>query len=798
MPQHRMPPPFTTTGPNGMYSSYPAYPPPYPPPYPQSYNSYPHPEYPRDRSPQRAAYNRNHSMSPHYQPPPRTCPFMPPASYGGTPAFADVSYENVSVSSTDVPTHTSADYGAARHPPERATLPSYRYPPDHPYHYPHWAETKNAEANRAGRVPPYRNIHPDFDRLPFLHPEHPQRRFSFDTLMQPKMEPTKAERASEPPAIRVTARSTSPHGEMDAKGESESEGAEYSTVVPSSHHGGDASLGENRQSTSAVNAEKSSDRGRKRTRSGVPGRRRVSTSTSSKRKKREASSSKERTTEGMHEAVDEQELMKGDVAMVINGDRENNAVRDPSKSVCAIEDPSKSQIRTTKMNGSDPSNEAQSLSDGSNLNSHRAGEAESANPGELNGNPNDVTDHRRIESNSSRSLTPVMIEGKPSNSGQPFSESTVNYARRGVGSSGTQIEGDVTNSEIDIMSMSPSPMVDGDEKFETSSLVSESVRMESPAPASASASELVGVSRPAHGDAETQPHVAPSSSSFCFCNGAVESTFYIGCDQCDQWFHGICVDVAESESRRLDKWYCSACVAESGGTLTAQYKRTCANPSCRRRANAETVFCSDDCGRDWAFKRVQEVLPTLKVDEDALDRARSKIHDYVDSWEALDTEMVNRLAFLREFRARVKQMLSVLDKRRERVCEVASAVRETCGFDERILGWAGQTDVMIRRLFELWKRAEEEAVEMNKGDTEMDVEFADRPAGGWSSPCDNVRGKCGIHDRWTDVKIWEIDLESVQLVEFLKQLYKEEETVKERLKTFRESLSERGLEVMLL
>ncbi|KAI8809094.1 hypothetical protein BJ742DRAFT_249717 [Cladochytrium replicatum] len=716
-------------------------------------------------------------MSPQYQAPPRSSPYMPPPNYAGVPAGAELAKGNMPVPSTGIQTYSCADHGAQRHSPNRTTQPPYRYPPDHPYHPPLWVESNNAEANAIGHVPPYRNIRPDFDRPP-LHPERPQRRsLSDDTLMQPKMEPTKVERASEPPAIRAAARLPSADGDMDA--DSEGEGAEYSTVVPSSHQSGDAVQEGKRQSAGAANVgegEESSSRVRKRKGSVGAGRRIRSTSASSKRKKLETTSSKERPTKEMHAAGhDEKETMKrAEVDMVMNGSQEKKVAPVPGGSVDSIEDASKSQIPETKINGS--SMWAEALTDG--------GVKE-----ESNGTENYGTDEQPIESNANHNSSSTSL---PFDSGQP----NVQYTRHGVGSLEVQMEFDMTSSEIDIMGVSPSPMHDAEEKFETSSIVSESAKIESPE--SATVSELVGIGSPAPGDYEPQPPSAPSSNSFCFCNGAVESTFYIGCDQCDQWFHGICVDVAESESRRLDKWYCSSCVEKSGGTLSAQYKRTCANPGCRRRANTDTGFCSGDCGRNWAFMRVQEVLPALKVDEDALDRARSKIEDYIDGWAALDTEIVNRLSFLRDFRGKVKQMLKVLDKRRDRVCEVASAVRETCGFDERILTWAEQTDMTIRRLLDLWIRAEEGAVEMMVEDTEMDVEFADVSEGVSTSPCDNVRGKCQMHERWTDVKIWEIDLESVQLVDFLNQLHNEEETVMERLKNFRESLPERGREVMLL
>ena len=47
---------------------------------------------------------------------------------------------------------------------------------------------------------------------------------------------------------------------------------------------------------------------------------------------------------------------------------------------------------------------------------------------------------------------------------------------------------------------------------------------------------------------------------FCICRQPYDETrFMIGCDGCEDWFHGDCVGVTPSESTHIDKYYCPLC-----------------------------------------------------------------------------------------------------------------------------------------------------------------------------------------------------------------------------------------------
>jgi nucleosome-remodeling factor subunit BPTF len=47
---------------------------------------------------------------------------------------------------------------------------------------------------------------------------------------------------------------------------------------------------------------------------------------------------------------------------------------------------------------------------------------------------------------------------------------------------------------------------------------------------------------------------------YCVCRTPYdESKFYIGCDRCEDWFHGSCVGITKSEADRMDSYVCPRC-----------------------------------------------------------------------------------------------------------------------------------------------------------------------------------------------------------------------------------------------
>lgn len=50
------------------------------------------------------------------------------------------------------------------------------------------------------------------------------------------------------------------------------------------------------------------------------------------------------------------------------------------------------------------------------------------------------------------------------------------------------------------------------------------------------------------------------SKIYCICKTPYdESKFYIGCDRCQNWFHGRCVGILQSEADLIDEYVCPEC-----------------------------------------------------------------------------------------------------------------------------------------------------------------------------------------------------------------------------------------------
>ncbi|XP_046566019.1 inhibitor of growth protein 4-like [Haliotis rubra] len=48
-------------------------------------------------------------------------------------------------------------------------------------------------------------------------------------------------------------------------------------------------------------------------------------------------------------------------------------------------------------------------------------------------------------------------------------------------------------------------------------------------------------------------------TNYCICNKPDDGKLMIGCDQCDQWFHGACVGISRKIAQTLDKYICPHC-----------------------------------------------------------------------------------------------------------------------------------------------------------------------------------------------------------------------------------------------
>uniref|UniRef100_A0A8C4ZTE9 CXXC finger protein 1a n=1 Tax=Gadus morhua TaxID=8049 RepID=A0A8C4ZTE9_GADMO len=51
---------------------------------------------------------------------------------------------------------------------------------------------------------------------------------------------------------------------------------------------------------------------------------------------------------------------------------------------------------------------------------------------------------------------------------------------------------------------------------------------------------------------------------YCICRRPDINCFMIGCERCNEWFHGGCVGVSEKTAKSITEWFCQSCRASDG------------------------------------------------------------------------------------------------------------------------------------------------------------------------------------------------------------------------------------------
>ena len=99
---------------------------------------------------------------------------------------------------------------------------------------------------------------------------------------------------------------------------------------------------------------------------------------------------------------------------------------------------------------------------------------------------------------------------------------------------------------------------------------------------------------------------------YCICRGPDDHRWMIGCEKCEDWFHGECVGLDMQTGETLvEKFICPNCT--DGRRLVTRYRKMCSLPGCRQPARVygvkdSSVFCSDDHAHVW-WDRVVASLP---------------------------------------------------------------------------------------------------------------------------------------------------------------------------------------------
>ncbi|XP_064180343.1 nucleosome-remodeling factor subunit BPTF [Anguilla rostrata] len=90
---------------------------------------------------------------------------------------------------------------------------------------------------------------------------------------------------------------------------------------------------------------------------------------------------------------------------------------------------------------------------------------------------------------------------------------------------------------------------------------------------------------------------------YCICKTPYdESKFYIGCDLCTNWYHGECVGITEKEAKKMDDYICNECKRAQEGSTEELY---CI---CRTPYDESQFYIGCDRCQNWYHGRCVGIL----------------------------------------------------------------------------------------------------------------------------------------------------------------------------------------------
>jgi COMPASS component SPP1 len=99
-----------------------------------------------------------------------------------------------------------------------------------------------------------------------------------------------------------------------------------------------------------------------------------------------------------------------------------------------------------------------------------------------------------------------------------------------------------------------------------------------------------------------QVSTEPTQGIYCICRKPDNGRWMIGCDFCDDWFHGDCVDMNEDKAKLVIKYACPRCRAHTPGT----WKRKCRLKSCNNPVGEMSKYCCHEHGVEFIRELVKE------------------------------------------------------------------------------------------------------------------------------------------------------------------------------------------------
>lgn len=98
-------------------------------------------------------------------------------------------------------------------------------------------------------------------------------------------------------------------------------------------------------------------------------------------------------------------------------------------------------------------------------------------------------------------------------------------------------------------------------------------------------------------------------ATYCICKKPDDGRWMIGCDGCDDWFHGDCVGMDQNKAQLIIKFMCPNCGSQS------TWRRKCRLTSCMNEVRTGSKYCSDAHGVKFFETVSQQYLTGINRNE---------------------------------------------------------------------------------------------------------------------------------------------------------------------------------------
>ncbi|XP_065648634.1 nucleosome-remodeling factor subunit NURF301 isoform X2 [Hydra vulgaris] len=107
---------------------------------------------------------------------------------------------------------------------------------------------------------------------------------------------------------------------------------------------------------------------------------------------------------------------------------------------------------------------------------------------------------------------------------------------------------------------------------------------------------------------------------YCICRTPFDETqFYVGCDLCNGWFHGSCIDITEEEAESIDKYICELCNKQK--ILIKEEELYCI---CRQPYDENKIYIGCEMCKDWFHNTCVGMTNDSPVKEYKCSKCRKK------------------------------------------------------------------------------------------------------------------------------------------------------------------------------